>query len=72
MLHIPNDLCILNGRFGEDKGVGLYTCHNHNAGKSVIDYVVVSYPLVKLVDKFVVHEFDDLLSDTFSYSNDSQ
>ena len=61
-----NDLCILNGRFGEDKGVGSYTCHNHNAGKSVIDYVVVSYPLVKLVDKFVVHEFDDLLSDTHS------
>ena len=55
-----NVLCILNGGFGEVKGVGSYTCHNHNAGKSVIDYVVVSYPVVKLV----VLEFDDLLSCT--------
>lgn len=54
----------MNGRFGEDKGVEAFTCRTHNSGQNVIDYAIVSYSLLRWVDNFVVHEYEDLLSDT--------
>ena len=59
------DLCksqnilIVNGRVGEDKGVGKLTCKN----TSVVDYVVASPSLFPFITGFYVNEFDECLSD---------
>ena len=58
-----HDLCIVNGRFGSDKGIGDFTCYTHN-GSSTIDYAIVSPGLLTKTSDFTVHEFDNLLSDT--------
>ena len=58
------NLNILNGRFGHDKGIGKLTCFNHNQGKSIIGYEVISPTLLKVVNDFEIGEFDALLSDT--------
>ena len=60
---VVHNICILNGRFGQDKQ-GDFTCFNHNLGKSVIDYAIVSPKLLDHVADFKVNEFDKLLSDT--------
>ena len=31
------DLSIINGRFGDDKEIGNYTCYNKNGGCSAVD-----------------------------------
>ena len=51
------DLRILNGRFGEDKNVGDFTCHKPN-GKSVVDYIITSDCLLPYVLDFKVDLFD--------------
>jgi hypothetical protein len=59
------DLCkcmgilILNGRTGQDKGVGQTTC----AEASTIDYMIASPALHAHVEDFIVDDFDPLLSD---------
>ena len=58
-----NDLCILNGRFGQDRNVGAFTCYTHN-GASCIDYVLMSSSLLNHINNFAVHDYDSLLSDT--------
>ena len=57
-------LVIVNGRFGSDKRTGSFTCINKNKGKSTIDYAVISPVLFDFLTDFVVHDFDELLSDT--------
>ena len=59
------DLRILNGRFGEDKNVGKFTCHKKN-GKSVVDYILISDCLAPFVLDFKVDIFDKTLSDVHS------
>ena len=59
-----HDLCIVNGRFGHDRGIGDYTCYTHN-GASAIDYAIVSPGLLTKTNDFSVHDFDNLLSDTY-------
>lgn len=56
------ELMIVNGRLGEDKGVGRNTCLT-TAGESTIDYMIVSADLVGNVSNFRVEEFDKCLSD---------
>ena len=34
------DLSIVNGRFGDDKEIGDYTCYNKNGGCSTVDYAI--------------------------------
>ena len=46
-------LHILNGRSGNDAGVGDYTCITHN-GASVVDYVLVPTPLFDKVTHFSI------------------
>ena len=58
-----HDLCILNGRFGQDRNVGAFTCYTHN-GSSCIDYVLMSSSLLNHINDFAVHDYDSLLSDT--------
>jgi exonuclease III len=59
------DLCkcmgilILNGRTGQDQGIGELTC----AEASTIDYMIASPSLHAHVEDFLVDEFDPLLSD---------
>ena len=53
-----NDLFICNGRMGDDTD-GEFTCKN----VSVVDYVIGSSDLLKIVDTFSVLEFSKLLSD---------
>ena len=53
-----NDLFICNGRLGDDKD-DEFTCKN----VSVVDYVIGSSDLLKIVDTFSVLEFSKLLSD---------
>ena len=54
---------ILNGRLGEDKTIGAYTCFNKNGGKSTTDYVVASYVLFPLVKNIEIGFQDQCLSD---------
>ena len=57
------DLKILNGRVGEDHGIGDFTCHN-SKGKSTIDYILVSPELFPKVKDFSVHNLDYCMSDS--------
>ena len=54
-----NDLFICNGRMGDDKNTGEFTCKN----VSVVDYVIGSSKFLTIVETFSVLEFSKLLSD---------
>lgn len=56
-----NNMFILNGRFGNDK-VGKPTCKN----SSVIDYVISTTALIRVMCNFEVCEFSQLFSDVHS------
>ena len=56
------DLKIINGRFGQDAGIGAFTCSNAN-GSSVVDYAVASTSLLPNVSNFRVDAHDKCLSD---------
>ena len=60
-----HSLCIMNGRLGDDRGIGAFTCDD----ASVIDYVIASPELFKNVVDFKIDEFDSLLSDKHSPIN---
>ena len=49
------DLRIVNGRVGDDDGIGRYT-FLANTGKSVIDYVISSQCIFSLFSNFIVHD----------------
>jgi len=51
----------LNGRVGEDKGIGRYT-YVGSSGSSLVDYVITTQNLFSFVDTFVVKE-PTILSD---------
>ncbi|KAJ8024120.1 hypothetical protein HOLleu_36756 [Holothuria leucospilota] len=53
------DLHIVNGRIGENKGIGARTCD----AKSAIDYAVASAELLPYLTNFIVDPFDRFLSD---------
>ena len=53
------NLLIVNGRVGEDKGVGQFTSKNN----SVIDYVLAPPNFFSQFHTFQIHEFNPLLSD---------
>ena len=54
-----HDLHTVNGRFGNDKGIGETTCKSISA----IDYVIASPELFTKINDFMVDMFDPLLSD---------
>ena len=54
---------ILNGRVGADRGVGKITCHNRNGGKSAVDMVICSPELLRSVSNFEILPMDKDLSD---------
>ena len=56
---VRQSLLIANGRLGEDKGVGKFTCKD----ASVVDYLVTSPLLFKEIENFEVDAFDHILSD---------
>ena len=51
-------LCLCNGRSGNDKNLGSYTCITHN-GASVVDYVLVSHEILSEVQDFEVLNLSD-------------
>jgi hypothetical protein len=57
-----NDLFIINGRIGNDKGIGKLTCNN----SSVVDYVISSVDFFKHIVNFSINEFSKLFSDVHS------
>ena len=57
------DLNIVNGRFGDDKEIGDYTCYNKNGGRSTVDYAIVSNNIFENILNFNVDTFDNYLSD---------
>ena len=57
------DLNIVNGRFGDDKEIGDYTCYNKNGGRSTVDYAIVSNNIFENILNFNVDTFDNCLSD---------
>jgi len=64
-------LRIINGRVGDDAGVGKYT-FNGFQGKSVVDYVITSQTLMSSFQSFVVDEpniFSDHCLISFSFKN---
>lgn len=56
-------LAIVNGRLGDDNGIGNFTCFNKNGGCSTIDYAIVSHELFFNIQNFQVDLFDKCLSD---------
>lgn len=52
------NLCLCNGRLGEDKNIGNFTCINHQ-GASVVDYVLVPHNLIPYICKFEVSDIAD-------------
>jgi len=62
------DLCkqtglrILNGRVGDDKGIGRYTFVGSSGSSFIVDYVITTQNLFSFVDTFVVNE-PNILSD---------
>ena len=54
-----NDVFILNGRIGEDKDIGKFTCTN----VGVVDYIIASPEYLKHITNFQVLKFSKLLSD---------
>ena len=57
-----NNLLILNGRCGTDKGIGEFTFRN----ASVIDYSIASAHALKLVKDFNINDLDCIYSDGHS------
>lgn len=47
-------LRICNGRVGDDRGVGHFTCVNHNGGKSVVDYLLANHTIFHDITMFRV------------------
>ena len=64
LINLCNDFNfgILNGRFGNDKNVGQFTCLK-TIGQSLVDYIIVSSSMFPSVLDFHVDEFDSCLSD---------
>ena len=56
-------LDIVNGRLGDDNGIGNFTYFNKNGGCSTIDYAIVSHELFYNIQNFQVDLFDKCLSD---------
>jgi hypothetical protein len=54
-----NDVFILNGRIGEDKDIGKFTCKN----VGVVDYIIASPEYLKHITNFQVLKFSKLHSD---------
>ena len=53
---LSTDIKIVNGRFGDDAGVGNFTFMSQ-LGESLIDYALMSQDLFSLIDNFIVHDF---------------
>ena len=53
---------ILNGRFGNDKNIGQFTCMK-TVGSSVVDYIIVSTSLFPFILDFYVDSYDSCMSD---------
>ena len=64
LIDLCNDLnlCIVNGRFGQDKSVGQCTCVK-TSGQSLVDYAIVSSSLFPSITDFYVDKFDSCMSD---------
>ena len=56
------EMSIVNGRVGDDKGIGAFTCHTHN-GRSLIDYCLIDSLALSLIGNITVWPFDPCLSD---------
>ena len=56
------DLKIINGRFGQDSGIGSFTCSNVN-GNSVVDYAIASTNFLPNVSDLRIEVFDKCPSD---------
>ena len=56
------NLCLANGRIGNDKNKGDFTCIKPNSN-SIINYAVFSIILLPSIVGFTVHEYDGILSD---------
>jgi hypothetical protein len=54
-----NSMFIVNGRVGNDKNIGRFTCRN----ASVVDYCITSPELLKLFFDFDILESSKLFSD---------
>ena len=54
-LHLCKETClrILNGKCGDDKNLGKFTCYNHD-GSSVVDYLLTSYDNFDSISSFSV------------------
>lgn len=57
-----NNLCILNGKRGEDKNIVNFTFRN----TSVIDYTITSVEALKFIDNFCISKLDSLYTDGHS------
>ena len=54
------EMSIVNGRVGDDKGIGVFTCHTHN-GKSLIDCFLFNSSALSVIDSITVWPLDPFL-----------
>ena len=52
------DLCLANGRLGEDRNVGQFTFVSHN-GLSMVEYLLGSYDDSKFIENFCIADFNE-------------
>ena len=50
-----SDMCIVNGRIGQDKGIGLFTFQG-TQGSSLIDYVLLTPDFMDNISDFVIYD----------------
>ena len=54
LIHLceETDMIIANGRVGNDKGIGKYTCYNHSNSASVTDLVITPADDMNITNTF--------------------
>ena len=60
---IAHNMLVVNGRFGDDRGVGKLTVFNRNGGTSTVDLAIASGEMCKIIRNFEVRDYCPLLSD---------
>jgi len=58
-----HSLFIANGRIGDDRNLGEFTCVQGTTNHHVIDYCIATYELLLMFDNFKILYFDPLYSD---------
>lgn len=57
-------MCIVNGRMGQDKGIGQFTFQGIQGSSSLIDFVLITHDFMDQVSNFVVYDITSFSNHT--------